>query len=61
MRFYPWDLIRKRIFCLPVALRCKCGFLVINTVASFWVMPTAGNKRFLLVFGRIPVYLPGVL
>jgi hypothetical protein len=33
----PWDLIRKRIFCLLVALLCMCGFLVINTVASFWV------------------------
>ena len=33
----PSDQMRRRFFCTFVALLCTSGFLVINTIASFWI------------------------
>jgi hypothetical protein len=30
-------LVRQRMFCLLIALLCLSGFLIINTVATFWI------------------------
>jgi hypothetical protein len=35
--FLPTADLRKRCFCVPVSVLCMGGFLINNTVASFWV------------------------